>query len=105
MAHEIRPTALGEELVRMMQAGISSGEGGDIPVISHRIPVQLAASGPPTVFTVLLSPDEDGGFLATCGDVPDLIVYGADEAEALELAEMTIVEALGDEQSPSGSGD
>ena len=43
-----------------------------------------------------LTPDEDGGLVATFPDVPEAITGGGDRAEALAMAEDALATALAD---------
>jgi antitoxin HicB len=41
-------------------------------------------------FTVVLAPEEEGGFTVRVPALPEIITYGKDEAEALAMAEDAI---------------
>ena len=41
-------------------------------------------------FTVVLEPEEEGGFTVRVPALPEIITYGKDEAEALAMAEDAI---------------
>jgi antitoxin HicB len=41
-------------------------------------------------FTVVLEPDEDGGFTVRVPSLPEIVTYGEDEQEALTMAEDAI---------------
>ena len=41
-------------------------------------------------FTVVLEPEEEGGFTVRVPSLPDIVTYGKDEAEALAMAEDAI---------------
>ena len=38
-------------------------------------------------FTVLLEPEEEGGFTVRVPSLPEIVTYGKDETEALAMAE------------------
>ena len=78
----------------MMQQAISTKDGTSLATVRHLLPVQHAANGPPTIYTVYLAPDDKGTFLVTCRELPDLLTFGEDEEEALAMAEHAIREAF-----------
>ena len=41
-------------------------------------------------FTVVLEPEEEGGFTVRVPSLPEIVTYGKDEAEALAMAEDAI---------------
>jgi antitoxin HicB len=41
-------------------------------------------------FTVVLEPEEEGGFTVRVPSLPEIVTYGKDEAEALTMAEDAI---------------
>jgi antitoxin HicB len=41
-------------------------------------------------FTVVLEPEEEGGFTVRVPSLPEIVTYGQDEAEALAMAEDAI---------------
>jgi antitoxin HicB len=41
-------------------------------------------------FTVVLEPEEEGGFTVRVPSLPEIVTYGEDEAEALAMAEDAI---------------
>jgi antitoxin HicB len=41
-------------------------------------------------FTVVLEPEEEGGFTVRIPSIPEIIIYGKDEREALAMAEDAI---------------
>ena len=41
-------------------------------------------------FAVVLEPEEDGGFTVRVPAIPEIVTYGKDEREALEMAEDAI---------------
>jgi antitoxin HicB len=41
-------------------------------------------------FTVVLEPEEDGGFTVRVPSLPEIVTYGKDETEALAMAEDAI---------------
>jgi antitoxin HicB len=47
-------------------------------------------------FTVVLEPEEEGGFTARVPSLPEIVTYGKDEAEALAMAEDAIRLVLAD---------
>jgi antitoxin HicB len=47
-------------------------------------------------FAVVLEPEEDGGFTVRVPSLPEIVTYGADEAEALAMAKDAISLVLED---------
>ena len=47
-------------------------------------------------FTVVLEPEEEGGFTVRVPSLPEIVTYGKDEAEALAMAEDAIRLVLDD---------
>jgi antitoxin HicB len=45
-------------------------------------------------YTVILEPDEDGGFVVRVPSLPEIVTHGESEAEALSMAEDAIQLAL-----------
>ena len=77
----------------MMQQAVSTEDGTSLATVRHLLPIQHAANGLPTIYTVYLAPDDKGTFLVTCRELPDLLTFGQDE-EALAMAEHAIGEAF-----------
>ncbi|HEX9534702.1 MAG TPA: type II toxin-antitoxin system HicB family antitoxin [Stellaceae bacterium] len=50
-------------------------------------------------FTVVLEPEEEGGFTVRVPSLPEIVTYGKDEAEALAMAEDAIRLVLEDSLS------
>ena len=60
-------------------------------------------------FTVVLEPEEEGGFTVRVPSLPEIVTYGKDETEALAMAEDAIRLVLEDslargEPLPNGEG-
>jgi antitoxin HicB len=59
-------------------------------------------------FTIVLEPEEEGGFTVRVPALPEIVTYGEDEAEAMRMAEDAIRLVLDDraargEPIPDGS--
>ena len=91
----VTPTASGLNLVRAMKASIANENGMGIGVLTHRLPIRPPGSPAPLTFTRDLAQDQDGVFLVTCRELPDVITAAEDESEALSLAHLAILIALG----------
>lgn len=94
MAQSSRPTPWGRQLVRMLRQAVADEEGHGLPAISHRLPIATPDGKAPRIFTVDLSPDQEGTFLVTCREVPDVVMFTKDEEDALVRAEQAIREVL-----------
>ena len=79
----------------MLRNAIDTEPGTALSAISHRVLVQPRPGGPAISYTVYFAPDDQGTFLVTCRELPDLLTFGEDEDEALSMAEIALVEALG----------
>ena len=90
-----QPSSVGLRLLGMMRNAIDTESGRALAAISHRVLVQPRPGSPAISYTVYLAPDDQGMFLVTCRELPDLLTFGEDENEALSMAEIALVEALG----------
>lgn len=84
------------ELVRLLRQAVADEEGSGLPVILHCLPIATPDGKAPRILTVDLAPDERGTFLATCRDLPDVVMFVEDEEEAFTSAELAIKEVLSD---------
>lgn len=94
MAQKNDPTPLGQRLVRLMRMASKKTDGVGLAAISHRLPIRHAANLPPKIYTVDLAPHDNGTFLVTCRELPEVATFGENEEEALAMAEIAIEEAL-----------
>lgn len=69
-------------------------EGHGLRAISHRLPVTTTDGVAPKIFTVDLAPNQEGTFLVTCRELPDVVMLAEDEEKGLVRAEQAIREAL-----------
>lgn len=53
-------------------------------------------------FTVVLEPEQEGGFTVRVPSLPEIVTYGKDEAEALAMAEDAIRLVLEDSLARGG---
>ena len=95
MLPKSQPSSVGLRFLGMMRNAIDTEPGTAQAAISHRVLVQPRPGGPSISYTVNLAPDDQGTFLVTCRELPDLLTFGEDEAMALSLAEIALVETLG----------
>ncbi len=56
-------------------------------------------------FTINLRPEPEGGFTVLVPALPEVVTYGADEAEALSMAREAIELALAVRTDPGGRED
>ena len=89
-----KPSKVGLRFLGMLRNAIEVEDGTALAAICHRVLVQPVLSGPSMSYTVYLAPDDQGTFLVTCRELPDLLTFGEDEEEALSMAEIAIEEAL-----------
>ncbi len=63
-----------------------------IGVISNNSSIRKGQTAvhPTRKFTVVLEPEEEGGFTVRVPSLPEIVTYGKDEAEALAMAEDAI---------------
>ena len=90
-----QPSSVGLRFLGMLRNAIDTEPGRALAAIAHRVLVQPRAGGPSISYTVYLAPDDQGTFLVTCRELPDLLTFGEDEDEALSMAEIALVETLG----------
>ena len=91
----VTPSAFGLSLVRAMKGSIANKSDAGIGVLTHRLPIRPPGSPAPLTFTIDLTQDQDGLFLVTCRELPEVITAAEDEREALSLAHLAILIALG----------
>lgn len=82
-----------------MAEAMSTRDGTSMATVTHLLPIRHEPSCPPTTYTIYLAPDDKGGFLVTCRELPDLSFFGRDEEEVLAMAEHIIREWLTTRQS------
>jgi predicted RNase H-like HicB family nuclease len=87
-------TPLGRRLVRLMRMAGMTGQGVGLAPLSHRLFLPHEAGRPPSSFNVDLAPDDAGTFLVSCRELPEVMTFGRDEEEALEMARCAIMKAL-----------
>lgn len=73
---------------------VIASDAGEMAAITYRLPMKSPGFEIATTFTVCLAPDEQGTFLVTCRELPEIITFGEDEEEALAQAEHAIAEVL-----------
>ena len=95
MLPKSQPSSVGLRFLGMLRNAIDTEPGTAQAAISHRVLVQPRPGGPPISYTVYLAPDDRGTFLVTCRELPNLLTFGEDEDEALSMAQIALVEALG----------
>jgi len=94
MTPQITPTTLGLEFVRAPRVTIANENGAGMAVLTHRLPIRSPNSPAPFTYTIDLAQDQDGLFLVTCRELPDVITAAEDESEALSLAHLAVLAAL-----------
>lgn len=98
MTPHSNPTALGLDVVRALKAAIAHENGAGSAVLTHRLPIRSPAGPAPLTYTVDLAQDQDGLFLVTCRELPEVIVGAEDEGAALSLAHLAILAAIAERQ-------
>ncbi len=94
MTEHIAPTALGLDLVRAMKAAIASENGAGFAALTHRLPIRSPDEPAPLTFTIDLTQDQDGLFLVTCRELPEVVTAAEDESLAVSLVQLEIMAAL-----------
>ena len=100
MAQGRSTTPYGHKLIRMMSQAMSTQGGVCMAPISHHIPVVPEPGQPAIICTVDLAPTEQGTFLVTCREVPEVNISSPDESQGLARAELIIQLALQSPRSP-----
>jgi hypothetical protein len=85
---KITPHALA--VVQRLKPMLRDADRRDDLSLVHRIPVISPLGGASTVFTVDVTPGQNGRYLATCREIPGFYVSGKSEGEALMKAEREI---------------
>lgn len=102
MAQKHEPTPVNQKVLRLLRQAISTQDGAVLEGITHHLPVRPRGGGVPKTYIVCLAPDEHGAFVVTCRELPDLLIFGSTEEEALVNAEVVIREALADRRNSRG---
>lgn len=76
MSEPLYPTQFGRTLVGALRGAIATDGDDKRPTLCHRVPVTLPGSDRPAFYTVHLSPDQKGAFLASCAAFPDILMFG-----------------------------
>jgi predicted RNase H-like HicB family nuclease len=101
MTPKSKRTRTGLRFLGMLKNAINMDESGGAASLCHRLPVVPPGGDLPTTFTVYLTPDDQGIYLATCRELPAVVAFGESEEEALTRAEQVIQDALGGGRSSS----
>ena len=94
MPRDIKRTRVGRQFLGLLKNAIAMEDGAGLGSISYRLPVASCDGRPPLTYTVYLTPNEDGSFLATCRELPEVTVLATGEEEALSMAEQAIKDTL-----------
>ncbi len=76
MSEPLYPTQFGRTLVGALLGAVATDSHNKLPTLCHRVPVALPGSDRPAFYTVHLSPDQKGAFLASCAAFPDILMFG-----------------------------
>ena len=90
MAWTTKPVRFNLRLVRAVRKALVKGEDPVLPVVSHRLSVALPEGGSAATFNVCLVLDDEGTAMATCPELPDLLVFHDSEEQALAEAQAAI---------------
>jgi predicted RNase H-like HicB family nuclease len=101
MAHSSTPTPMGRKLMGLLRQVVADDDGKGLPAISHRLLIETPGWAIPKLYTVHLSPDDKGAFLASCRELPGVVAFGECEEDALSMVEEAIREALSAPRSSS----
>jgi predicted RNase H-like HicB family nuclease len=100
-----KPTPLACKLVGLLkQAVATDGQTPQAPLV-HKFCIKRSPERSALTLTLVLWPDDVGRtFLITCRELPELLAFGEDEEEALEMGETAIREALAAETGEPSKG-
>lgn len=95
MAWKIRPARFNLRFVRAMRKALANGEDccGLVPETYHLL-VSSPEAEQPARYTVCLVHDDEGTYMATCRELPELLVFESSKADVIATAHATIEEAL-----------
>lgn len=95
MPEPATPSPFARTLVGALKQVIATDGDAAPAALTHRLLIRPASRDRPIPYTVHLAPDDQGTFLVTCREIPDVLTFGEDEEEALKMARYAILEALG----------
>ena len=94
MVWTTRPARFNLRLVRAIRKALAKGERPVLPTVTRLLPVAPSEGGPAVICTVCLVCDDEGTYMATCLEVPSVLVFGDSEEQALTAAQGAIAEHL-----------
>ena len=94
MAWTTKPGRLNLKLVRAVLKAVAAGEDIGLPVVSHPVRVARPEGGSVVTYTVCLIRDDEGTYMVTCRELPEVLVFEQCERQALIAAQAAIRRAL-----------
>ena len=94
MPRKFKVTLPGLEIVQRLKNGIRDANRLDFVTLCHRLPVGSPEGTAPLICTIDLTCEPDGPFVCTCRELPELIIGGDTEEEALAKVEWQIEHLL-----------
>ena len=94
MAWKTRPARFNLKLVRAVRKALAKGEDLGLPVMSRPLAVAPPQGGPAETYTVRLVRDDEGTYMVTCHELPEVLAFEQCEKRALAAAQTAIGHAL-----------
>jgi predicted RNase H-like HicB family nuclease len=91
---KFKVTLLGLEIVQRLKDCRRDANRLDFVTLCHRLSVGSPEGRAPLVYTIDLTCEPDGLYVATCRELPELIIGGDTEEEALAKVELHIEHLL-----------
>ena len=94
MVWKSKPTRFNLKLVRAMRKALPLGDDLGMGTVRHRLSVSPPEGGPPRSYTVYLTCDDHGTYMALCCELPEVTAFAEDEGEVLRMTRQAVQEAL-----------
>jgi hypothetical protein len=94
MTWKTRPSHFNLKLVRTVRKALASGGDCGMEIESRYIFVALPETDRSELYTIRLVHDDEGTYMATCREVPKVLVFENSEGDAVAAAHVAIKEAL-----------
>ena len=94
MTRKTRPSHFNLKLVRAVRKALASGEDCGMAIESRPIFVTPPKTERSELYTIRLVHDDEGTYMATCREVPEVLVFENSEGDAVTAAHVAIKAAL-----------
>lgn len=94
MAWKTRPARFNLKLVRSVRKALARGEDCGLEAEAYRLLVTALEAERSELYTINLVHDDEGTYMATCREVPEVLVFEDSEGDAVAAAQTAIRKAL-----------